>query len=108
MKTLTFILYFVAILGLIEANWRVTNHKNFSSSERSDFLRKVRSAMSQSGRNSDKMEFLVMKMEQKYGNDWRCFYDDLTGVFSSYKYITVNHRQPWHELTCFETIKSPW
>ena len=69
MKTLTFILYFVAILGLIEANWRVTAQEGFSSRERPNFLGYVRSAMSQ---GALKMIFLRRKMEQVHGGDWIC------------------------------------
>merc|ERR1712062_399403 len=99
MKTLTFILYFVAILGLIEANWRVTSHKNFSRSEKTHFLRYVRSAMSQRGGIDDKMEFLAIKMEEKHGNEWNCFYGHFGGAWRYYKSIKV--RKGNNEILCF-------
>ena len=99
MKTLTFILYFVAILGLIEANWRVTQHRRFSRSERVDFLRYVRSAILQGGDYSDRMTFLSRKMEQEQGGDWHCFYGDFAGGGRSNKHITV--RKGTNEILCF-------
>ena len=99
MKTLTFILYFVAILGLIEASWRVIDNENFSRSEKSEFLRYVRSAMSQSGAIMDKMEFLKSKMEQKHGNDWSCFHGNFGGYFKYYKSITA--RKGNNKILCF-------
>merc|ERR1711953_180751 len=103
MKTLTFILYFVAILGLIEANWRVTYYDNFSSSERSEFLRYVRSAMSQRGGINDKMRFLKRKMEQEHGNDWSCIHGAFAGTISYYKSITV--KKGTNRILCFGQLQ---
>ena len=91
MKTLTYILYFVAIFGLIEANWRVIDHSGFSSREKSNFKTYVRSAVSQGGSNADKMDFLRIKMEQEHrvNGEWSCFYGHFWGSFRTHKSITV-------------------
>ena len=99
MKTLTFVLYFVAILSLIEA-WRVTQNTGFSSAEQSKFLRYARSAMSQRGRYSAKMRFLRQKMESNFGGYWHCFYGVFAGSWRSYKSITVQ-KAP-NEIFCFQ------
>ena len=100
MKTLTFIVYFVTILGLIEANWRVTDHSGFSSREKSIFKRYVRSAMSQSGNNGDKMEFLTTKMIQKHGGDWSCFCGRFDAHYGYHKFITVTKGN--NDILCFQ------
>ena len=60
----TFIIYFVAILGVIEAHWRVTDNDGLRSYELSDFKGYVRWAMLQRGNDFDMMDFLRVKMEQ--------------------------------------------
>ena len=102
MKTLTFVLYFVAILGLIEASWRVKDQDGFSSSaDQSKFLSYVNSAMLQIGRNSAKMTFLREKMENYYHYDWHCFYGAFSASWSSVKSITV--KKAGKEIMCFQS-----
>ena len=102
MKTLTFILYFVAILGLIEATWHVVRIRGFSTAERSKFLRDARSAMRQSGRLYDKMEFLQYKMENNYGGEWSCFYmnGDFAGSWRTNKSIRIDEGNK--SILCFQ------
>ena len=107
MKTLTLILYFVAILSLIEANWRVKDHYGFSSADQSKFLRYARSAMSQRGRSyGDKMEFLWGKMENYYGGSWHCFYGTFAAMFRSVRHITIREGNTENEIMCFHTYVS--
>ena len=92
MKTLTFILYFIAILGLIEANWSLDHRwcMGVNRQEKSAFLRYVNSAMSHGyGDNEEKMTFLKRKMEQVHGGDWRCSRGVFAGDWSAYKSISV-------------------
>ena len=100
MKTLTFILYFVAILGLIEAKWRVTDQFGLSSQEQSDFKEYVQSAMLQGGGDDDKIQFLRKKMEQEHGGKWSCFFGNFKGSWRSYKSITV--KKGINEVVCFQ------
>ena len=104
MKTLTFVLYFVAILGLIEANWRVIDdygNSNFDNNDKQNFLRYARSAMSQRGRYSAKMRFLTQKMESNFGGYWHRFYGVFAAHWRSYKSITVQKAAP-NEIFCFQ------
>ena len=106
MKTLTFILYFVATLGLIEAQlgWRVVYQQGFSSLRaQSDFKRYVRIADRVYG---DSMSCLKRHMEEKWGRSgqfWRChhIYDgNLTNMqYEAYKSIEV--RKGNRKIVCF-------
>ena len=100
MKTLTFILYFVAILGLIEATWRVDDSRGFSSAERSKFLRYARSAMSK--RYSERMEFLQLKMENNFDGQWHCFFvdGDYSGSWRTNKSIRIDEGNK--SILCFQ------
>ena len=97
MKTLTFILYFVAILGLIEATWHVVRIRGFSTAERSKFLRDARS-----GGFVDKMRFLREKMENNYGGEWHCFFTngDFGGSWRSIKDIRIDEGNKM--ILCFQ------
>ena len=108
MKTLTFVLYFVAILGLIEANWRVIDdygNSNFDNNDKQNFLRYARSAMLQRGGIRDKMGFLRRKMEQEWGIDghnWNCFYGSFGGSWYHDTYsITIKNDQLRKKIVCF-------
>ena len=77
MKSLTSVLYFVAILGLIEASWRHIQSNGLSRNDKSDFLRLARTAMLETGDYGDKMEFLSRKLEDWWGvaeRYWTCIY----------------------------------
>merc|ERR1712062_297081 len=100
MKTLTFILYFVAILGLIEANWRVIENRGFSRQEQSNFKRYVRSALSRDGYYGD-MEFLSRKIGQEQGGDWVCFHGNFAGYCVGFN-KTISVRKGTNTILCFD------
>ena len=103
MKSLTSILYFVAIfVGLIEAKWRHIESHGFSSNDKSDFLRLARTAMLKTGDNNDKMAFLKRKLEDKWGvaeRYWSCIY----GYFwiRGRNYQSIRIRNGDDDIMCF-------
>ena len=100
MKTFTFIMCFVAILGLIEANWRIVNTHNFGKNDVNKFLPLVESAMLTTGNYADKMEFLQRKMDQNWPPGfWSCIYGRF-GLYSNPDiYIAIRNGNDY--IVCF-------
>ena len=91
MKTLRFILFFIAIFGLIEAaDWRITDYYGLNANERGDFRNYVKEAIYRGGGHDNEMSFLRKKMEQQHGGTWSCFHGNIKGsTFRSRKSATV-------------------
>ena len=104
MKSLTSILYFVAILGLIEASWRHIQSNGLSRKDKSDFLRLARTAMLKTGDNNDKMAFLKRKLEDKWGvagRHWNCIYGYFWDAIHYYKAIKIFNGN--NVIVCFSS-----
>ena len=76
MKTLMFVLYFVAMLSLIEAgngDWSVRTYRGFRNFDRYKIVLYTRSAMRKRGWSiGNKMEFLEGKIKNDHGGYWNC------------------------------------
>ena len=106
MKTFTFIMYFVAILGLIEADWRVVYTKNFNRNDVDRFLPLARTAFSRLGNDFHYLDdWLTIKMEQNWPGrgclrNWNCF----IGYNFAGRYVAgnvVHIRNGYYDILCF-------
>ena len=102
MKTFTFIMCFVAILGLIEANWTVLDKSSFSRNDVNKFLPLVRRVLSTTGDDfAYKMELLKTKMQQNWPgtSGWSCVYGDLWAAITANISIEISNGNAY--ILCF-------
>ena len=103
MKALTFIMYFVAILDLIEANWRVIRSHGFTRNDKSKFKSLARTAMLRAGADHEKIAFLQRKVDQMWGGgglfDCSCIIGNFASSIISRFSITI--RKGNEKIKCF-------
>merc|ERR1712004_40784 len=102
MKTLTFILYFVAILGLIEANWRVIDQRGFHEYDQSTFLSITRDAISRDTDHDYRMKVLRALMKHRFRGSWNCFYGDLSGSWRRQSHFWITIENGSNQISCYE------